>query len=330
MQGRISVAVLFGVLLALLVLAPDVVLTIFAGILVAVFLRGGGTWIAARLGLAPGWGIGIFVLLLIGALAVAGLFFSSEVVRQAEDLAARIPQAASDARDRLEELPGASRILERLTPTRWLSDQGGGVTTAVTSTFGALGNAILIIFIGLYGAIDPGLYRRGLIALVAPSRRDRAEAVVSDAADTLRSWLSAQLISMSVVGVLTGIGLWLVGMPLAIMLGLISGLLAFIPNIGPVLAAAPGLLLALSQGRSMVLWVLGVYVAVQTLESYLITPIVQQQKVALPPALVISAQLLFGVLFGLLGLALAMPLAALAMSVTKSLYIEDYLEREPR
>lgn len=330
MQGRISTTVLLGVLLALVALAPDVLLTIFAGVLVAVFLRSGGTWIAARLRLAPGWGIGIFVILLIAALAIAGTFFASGIVQQATELAEMVPRAVEDARARIQDLPWAERLIERVAPTRWLSDQGGGVATAVGSTFGALGNAVLIIFVGLYGAIDPTLYRRGLIALVAPSLRDRAEEVVSGAAKTLQSWLSAQLISMSVVGILTGIGLWLVGMPLAIMLGLISGLLAFIPNVGPILAAVPGLLLSVSQGWSTTLWVLGIYVGVQTVESYLVTPIVQQQKVALPPALVIAAQLLLGVLFGLLGLALAMPLTALAMSVTKDLYIDDYLEREPR
>ena len=148
-------------------------------------------------------------------------------------------------------------------------------------------------------------------------------------ARTLKSWLAAQLISMTVVGVLTGIGLLLIGMPLAFILGIIAGLLAFIPNIGPVLAVAPALLLAFGEGPSMLLWVAAVYLSVQTLESYVITPLVQQERVDLSPALVIAAQLLFGVLFGLLGLALAMPLVAVGRMLIKELYVHDYLEREP-
>ena len=163
--------------------------------------------------------------------------------------------------------------------------------------------------------------------LIAPSGRARAEEVLDNAVGTLRGWLTAQLISMSVVGVLTWGGLWLLGIPLALVLGLIAALLAFIPNIGPVLAAVPALLLAVSQGWSTVFWVGTVYVGVQTLESYVITPLVQLEKVSLPPLLVIGFQMLFGVLFGILGLMLATPTAALTMSLTRDLYVEDWLER---
>src|SRR5690606_44568 len=124
-----------------------------------------------------------------------------------------------------------------------------------------------------------------------------------------------QLISMTVVGVLTGAGLWLLGLPLAFILGALAALLAFIPNIGPVLAAVPAVLLALADGPTTVLWVIGIYVGVQAVESYLITPVVQQESVSLPPALTISFQLLMGVLYGILGLALATPLAALGLAL---------------
>lgn len=117
-------------------------------------------------------------------------------------------------------------------------------------------------------------------------------------------------------------------MPLAFALGLIAGLLAFIPNIGPVIAIAPALLLALPEGRTTLLIVLAIYIGVQALESYAITPLIQQEKVSLPPALIIAVQLLFGVLFGLLGLALATPIAAALMTVINLVYVRDYLDRE--
>lgn len=136
-------------------------------------------------------------------------------------------------------------------------------TTAVMSTFGALGNVVVIAFIGVYGALDPGLYRRGALALVAPSLRPRADEVIDRMGETLRGWLGGRLISMAFVGGLTWAGLWLVGLPLAFILGVIAGLLAFIPNIGPLLALTPALLLAMTLSSSSVLLVATVYVGVQ-------------------------------------------------------------------
>jgi predicted PurR-regulated permease PerM len=120
----------------------------------------------------------------------------------------------------------------------------------------------------------------------------------------------------------------LVGLPLALLLGIIAGLLAFIPNIGPIIAAVPAVLLAFMDGGTTVLLVIGVYVLVQTLESYAITPFLQQERVSLPPALVIGMQLLMGVLFGLSGLMFATPIAALGMTLANELYRRDYLDRE--
>jgi predicted PurR-regulated permease PerM len=183
--------------------------------------------------------------------------------------------------------------------------------------------------------MKPGCANAGLFGLVqrltlllAPSIRSRGDQVLRASARTLRNWLVAQLIAMSAVGTLTALGLWLAGVPLAFALGLIAGLLAFIPNIGPIIAIAPALLLAFPEGLTTLLVVLAIYIGVQALESYVITPLLQQEKVSLPPALVISTQLLFGVLFGILGLMLATPIAALTMTVVKLIYVEDYLERE--
>jgi predicted PurR-regulated permease PerM len=151
--------------------------------------------------------------------------------------------------------------------------------------------------------------------------------VLDKLGDTLGDWLTGKFISMTVVGVLTWLGLWLVGTPLPLVLALIAALFGFVPNIGPIVAAVPAILLTLANGTGGVLMVAGVYVVVQTLESYMITPLVQQQKVSLPPALVITAQVLLGVLFGLPGLALATPLAAATLTFVREVYVGDYLEK---
>lgn len=328
-RRKISLFVLGGIFVLLTLLAADVLLVIFAGLLFGVLLSGGGGLIARFTGLGRGWSIGAFILLVLLAFGGAFTAFAPAAAEQFDELARQLPDAFSSLRDRIATFSWGDQLLSRLAPSRLLSGEGGGMAaTAVTSTFGALGNAVIILFIGLYGAIDPGLYRGGLRALLAPSLRPRADEVMDEVGSTLASWLGAQLISMTVVGILTWLGLWLIGIPLAFILGLIAALLAFVPNIGPVLAAAPALLLAVPDGMHAVGLVVAVYLLVQTVESYLVTPMIQQERVSLPPALIISSQLLFGVLFGLMGLALATPLAALGLTLFREVYVKDYLERE--
>lgn len=328
-RWKISIAIAALVVVLLFILVPSVALVLFSGLLMSAFLNGGGGLVERVTNVPRTWSIGIFTLLLL--LAIVGVFTvaATSIAAQFNELASQIPGAIENLRGRLEEYEWASRALDRANPAGLISGEGGrAASSAVTSTFGALGNFVIIVFIGIYVAIAPRLYRDGVLQLFAPSLRPRASHLLGKSASTLKNWLAAQLISMTVVGVLTGIGLLLIGMPLAFILGIIAGLLAFIPNIGPVLAVAPALLLAFGEGPSMLLWVAAVYLAVQTLESYVITPLVQQERVDLAPALVIAAQLLFGVLFGLLGLALAMPLVAVGRMLTKELYVHDFLERE--
>ncbi len=327
----ISLLVLLTALAGLLLLAPDVLLVIFAGVLLAVFLHRGGHWIARRFGLSNGLGVGAFLLCIVLGLVAFGFAIAPEIAEQADELGRRLPRAFENFRETLAQSYWGSQLLERISAEK-LVDSGGraAAMTAVSSTFGALGNFVVILFIGLYGAIDPVVYRRGVIRLLAPPLRAQADQALREAAGSLGNWLSAQLISMSVVGGLTAMGLWFAGVPLAFALGLLAGLLAFIPNIGPVLAIAPALLLAMPEGRTTLLIVLAIYLGVQALESYVVTPLIQQEKVSLPPALVIAVQMLFGALFGILGLALATPITAATMTMLEHSYLRHYLERDEK
>lgn len=328
-RRAVAVAVLAAAFILVLCTAPDVLLVVFAGILMAVFLRGGGDWIADKLNLRGGTGLAIFAV----ALAVAILLFfavaGAALAAQAQEFWDKLPGAISTARSYVDGHPWVARTIDSLDPSS-LAPSGQSATAAFSSTLGAFGNLVVIAFIGLYGAVSPGTYVRGATALVAPSQRPKFRSMIKEAGVALRGWLRAQFVSMAVVGVLTGLGLWALGVPLAPLLAVLAALLTFIPNIGPVLAALPAVLLGLSSGPGTALWVIGLYIAVQTVESYLITPQVQQESVSLPPALTISAQLLFGVLFGILGLALATPLAAVALRLGKMFYVEGYLDGEAK
>lgn len=311
--------------------APDVLLIVFAGLLRAVLIHGGGSWIAASLGIGLGWGIDLFFAAIVAIFADFGAAAAPAVAEQAEELSRRLPEAFRTPRERIADFSWGQNLLDRLAPASLASSSAGStVTSALGTTFGALGNSVIILFIGLYAAIDPSTYRQGLTLLLAPSLRARANEVLAATAATLRNWLAAQMISMSVVGVLTALGLWLTGIPLAFVLGLIAGLLAFIPNLGPVIAVAPALLLAMPEGRTAIFIVLAVHFSVQMVESYVVTPIVQREMANLAPAVVIAAQLLFGVLFGSPGLMLATPIAATLITVRRMVYVRDFLEREAR
>ncbi len=323
-----SLLVLMATFAALLLLAPDVLLIVFAGVLLAVLIHGSGTWIAGKFGIADGWGIGLFLLAVVLAFAAFGIAIAPAIAEQVDELTRKLPESVEAFRKRAEDYSWGPPVFDRLTPGYLLSEGRTQTMSAVSSTFGALGNFVVILFIGLYGALAPNVYKHGLTVLLAPSIRERGDEALQTAAAAMRNWLSAQLLAMAVVGVLTGTGLWLAGVPLAFALGLIAGLLAFIPNIGPIIALVPALLLALPEGRSTLLIVLAIYVGVQALESYVITPLFQLEKVSLQPALIIAVQLLFGVLFGILGLALATPIAAVLVAVIPIVYVRDYLDQE--
>lgn len=329
MEKRASLLV-FGLgLLVLTLLAPSAVFLVFAGLLLAVLFRACGDALAKAGRVAPVYGLIVFLVLLTGFLILAVVAAAPAISEQITAIGEALPKGLAKLKEWIAGFGWAERLLDRdfTDAIRWPA--ATNVTTGVlSSTFGALGDLVIILFIGLYGAFDPVRYRHGLILLFAPSIRPDAEAVLDKTVDALRNWIVGQLIAMSLIGLLTGLGLWLIDMPLALLLGLIAAILAFIPNIGPVLAAIPGVLIALPDGVNKALVVVAIYVGVQTLESYVVTPLIQRQRVKLQPAFVISVQILFGSLFGLMGLAIATPFAALVRTLAQELYVKRFLEQE--
>ena len=159
----------------------------------------------------------------------------------------------------------------------------------------------------------------------SPGKRDLALEAMKESERALRLWLRGQLIAMLVVGLLTGLGLWALGMPSALTLGLLAGLLEFIPFAGPILAAIPAVLLALAVSPDLAFWVVVVYFAVQQFEGYVLTPLVQQYAVDLPGVVLLFSLLAFGILFGTLGVILAAPLAVVSYVLVKRLYVIEAL-----
>lgn len=199
------------------------------------------------------------------------------------------------------------------------------VTGIASSALAALSGFVIVLFLGLYLALEPKLYIGGLVRLVPKPQRERAREVLAILYDTLKWWLVARFISMAAIGVLTWIGLAALGIPLAFVLAVLAAVLTFIPYVGPVLSALPPALLALADDPMKAVWVLVLFVGIQIVESYLVTPLIERKAVRLPPALTIPLQVLITLLAGTLGLLLASPLVAVAMVLVQTLYVEDTL-----
>ena len=188
---------------------------------------------------------------------------------------------------------------------------------------GVMSSLIILLAIAIFASADPDLYRRGVLALLPPGRRARVNETLSAAGHALRWWFLAQVIAMVVVGVTVAVGLMIIGVDLWLSLGVLSGLLTFIPFLGPIIAGVPVLIVGFAEGLQTGLIVLVFYLVVQNLEGSFLSPLIQHRVVNLAPVLLISVQVLMSTLFGVMGLIMAAPLTLVAMVVVQKLYIED-------
>jgi predicted PurR-regulated permease PerM len=204
-----------------------------------------------------------------------------------------------------------------------VSGIAGKIGQLFKSTFGWVVNSVLIFFVGLFFAISPNSYRDGLVRLVPPSRRERITEVLNSSADTLWRWLIGRFGSMLATGGGAFVLLLALQVPMAATLGILTGLLTFVPNIGAAVALLLAVVFALPQGTGTVAAVVGGYMVVQLVESYIVTPLIEQKAVSIPPALVIAFQAIMSVLFGFVGAVVASPALAVGKKVVEMLYIDD-------
>lgn len=329
-----SVLVLLGLLLVLLWLVPEVPLLGFAAVLLALALRAGATPLAAHTGLPPPLAVIVVALLVVAALVLAGWAAAGPLTEQATQLAEQLPRSLEVLRGRLSGTNWGDWLLRQAEPGHLISGTAAGnaaqaAAFAASSTLGGLGNLVLVLLLALYLAAQPGPYLSGLRSLFDRRIDGRVQETLAEAGTTLRGWLLGQAVGMMAAGLLTWVGLWALGVPLAGLLATIIGLLNFIPILGPVIGGVPAVLLAMTEDPMLGLWVVGLILLVQTIEGNFLTPMVQARTADLPPALLLVVQVLTGALFGLLGVALAAPLSALGMVLVRKAYVEGWLEREP-
>jgi predicted PurR-regulated permease PerM len=305
----------------------QIILLAFAGTLLAVLLRTPADWLHGLIRIPPKLALFLEIVFVVGLLVLGGWLSAPSISDQFLQLREELPRSFAEAREQMRKTP-AGRALEGLLPrgfdVPWaqLAGRAAGILSTVAGTLFA---SVVFLVVGLFLAINPAVYRENALLLVAPSRREWSRRTLREMGDTLRAWLLGRLVGMAFIGVTTGLGLWALGVPLALSLGVLAALLAFIPNFGPVLSAVPAVLLALTQGWSQVALVIGLYVILQAIDNNVVTPLIEQKAVNLPPAFTGLMQILMGLLFGVLGLFLATPITSCLVILVRRIYVEDTL-----
>ncbi len=299
----------------------------FAAILIAVFLRGPANFLSEHSIFTPKWAVVIVSIILVLMVGVFVWFTGPQVIEQFIQFTQNLPQVIEQLRGWLRQYEWGRYIADHIASSLadLVSRMGifSRITGFASEALSVFTTVLMVFFAGLFLAFDPEVYKRGVVSLVPKERSERVRDALEIVGASLWKWLVGRLLSMTFVGVSVTVGLWLLGVPLALMLGLLAGLLDFVTYFGPLLSVAPAVLIAFGQGPMMALYVLLLYFVVQQLEGNIVSPIIHKTMVEIPPALVIFSIVAFGQLFGLMGFILGAPLALTGIVLIKMLYVED-------
>ncbi len=322
-----SILALVVTLLLLFEATFNVIILIFASVLIACYFRGISSFIKNK----TGWKQAITLTISIGGtfLIFAGIFWiaGATISNEAERIEEKLPGMVEEVKGLFSESGAGQEGIAKFEEWRDSGKFGTFVSRLFNSTFGYLGDFLIIIVIGIFFTSAPNLYINGIVQLVPPGQRDKAEDVLVKLASGLKKWLAGRFLAMLAVFILTSIGLIIIGVPMWLTLAFIAGLLNFIPNFGPIVASIPAILIALSISPTTAAIVAGLYLVVQLLESGIINPMAQKKLVKLAPALIIISQLLVGAMTGIWGVILATPLVLMVIILVRELYVKPMNEK---
>jgi predicted PurR-regulated permease PerM len=329
---KIFIIALFAIILLILWRGAEVFLLVFAGFLLAVFLRALSQFVSRRTPLSENWSLVVVIVALVAAIALGAWLLTDSMQNQFDDLTNQLPAAFERARQKIAEYPLGKRLIEQMPSPQQIADNQSGnffgrVTGFFSTTLNVVVNFLVVLMTAVYFAASANSYKEGVVKLVPKTGEKRAREIIETILFTLRRYLLGTFVSITINGAITAAGLFLLGVPFAIPLGIITAIFNFIPNVGPIAASVPAILIAFSISPTKALYVALLYLAVQNIDGFVTTPLVQQRAVAIPPVLIIAAQLLLALLFGFLGLLLAVPLVAVVFVLVKMIYVEDVLGR---
>lgn len=304
----------------------DVLVVGFGGIVLAAMLRALAVPLARKLGWRERWVVLLVVVLIVAIFGALSWLFGQEATSEVTELKEQLPAAFNKLLAVVQRSETGKSLVESIRSSVGDSKTLSNVGLAATAVLGGVANVLLVMFLSVYFAIDARMYRDGALRLLPPHHRGRVGRAVDDAGEALQKWLVGQAIAMVTVGILVGIGLALVGVPLAFALGVLAAIFEFVPVVGPILFSIPGLLLAFAKGPHVAFYAFLVYLIVQQFEGNVLIPLLQRWAVRLPPVVGLLAVVAGGLLLGVTGVVFATPLAVVAMRLVQHLYVEETLE----
>jgi len=322
-KSRVSFTLLaitaIGLAFGLVWIGRVIFLLLFASIIGAVFLTFIADWLHTRFNIKPGAALALFICVSFAVVGAVIWIQGPNIVAQFAELETQLPVAAHSLLGQVQKHQWGQWLLRQSPGSEQVSNGfnfaitriGGIVVSSVTIIAGL----VIVFSLSIYLSSEPGLYYNGIRRAIPEEYREKLDACCASVAEILRWWVLAKLISMTMVGILISIGLWIVGVPLAGSLGIIAAVMTFIPNVGPLISVIPAALLALAEGPTKGLLAILVFAIVFTLEGYVVTPLLERNIVRLPPALTLTMQLLLAAVAGPVGVALAAPLAAAILGI---------------
>jgi len=314
---RVFAVVLIAGLAAAVAYSFQILLLVFAGILLAVLLRSAGTWLHGWTQIPMGWCMGL-VLVGFATLFFGSIFlFGIQIANQTDELVRAVSHAWGELQSKIRHNPIAGSVASAAvnleTPAKAAAS---GVVSIVASM-------VMVLFIGVYLSTSPQMYTDLFLGFFRGPMRGRVRRLLDATGSALRWWLAGQFIAMAVVGAVTTAGLLVIHAPMAISLGVLAAVLTFIPYIGAIGSAIPAILLALTKSNEMALYVLVIFLVAHIVEGYIVVPLVQHKLVYLPPAMILVMQFFMELFAGIIGMAFATPLMVVAMVLIKKLYFKQ-------
>jgi predicted PurR-regulated permease PerM len=304
-----------------------VLVLLFGAVVMGTIIRAISEPLSKHLRLPDGVAVLISVSMLVGLLVGVGWLLGQQISAQTDTLAKTLPRALEQVDQWLGNF-GLPHPFQT-----WLAQlhrSGGTLVSRFGSWLSAassgLANFLIVFFGGVFLASQPRFYRTGAIKLIPETRRGVLSEALDESEHALRLWLKGELIAMLVIGIMTGAGLWILGVQSWLVLGILAGFFEFIPFAGPILSAIPGILIALVQSPQLALWTALMYIFVQHSEAYLIQPVIQQYAVDVPAVVLLFSLLAFAALFGPIGILFAAPLSVVTYVLIKRLYVIEALD----